>query len=78
MCVCVRACARTRSCCAKQGYGIQPRPAKGKRAVLLRLYTVQFNWRASPRCVCVTAECVRVCVCVRGGGAGALFGQSGR
>lgn len=53
-CVCTRARARTRSFCAKQGYGIQPRPA---------LYTVQFSWRASPRppppslSPSVTAEC---------------------
>lgn len=57
MCVCTRVRARTRNFCAKQGYGIQPRPAKGIRVVLLRLYTVQFSWTAAPRCLCV-------CVCV--------------
>lgn len=68
VCVCVRVYVRAHgSFCAKQGYGIQPRPAKGERALLLRLCTVQFSWRASPRCVCVGCWCAAECVC-RGGG----------
>lgn len=70
MCVCVRVYVRAHgSFCAKQGYGIQPRPAKGERELLLRLCTVQFSWRASPRCVCVCVGCwcAAECVC-RGGG----------
>lgn len=55
--VCTRVRARTRSFCAKQGYGIQPRPAKGKRVVLFRLCTVQLSWTAASRCV-------RACVCL--------------
>lgn len=61
-------CARTRSFCAKQGYGIQPRPAKGKRSVLLSLYTVQFSWRTSPRRVCVLLRHLSVCSWGRCGG----------
>lgn len=75
LCVCVRVYVRAHgSFCAKQGYGIQPRPAKGERALLLRLCTVQFSWRASPRCVCVWAVGVPRSVCVAGE---VWFGRSG-
>lgn len=55
VCVCTRVRARTRSFCAKQGYGIQPRPAFLHGSVQLEG---------------IPAVSLCVCVCVRGGGVG--------